>query len=163
MEDLLRTLFTLLDKKSMTLVTAESCTGGLLAATITHKAGASNYFERGYVTYSNQSKIDCLGVPEDTLNEHGAVSEETAEFMAKGALIKSHADLAVSITGIAGPDGGSEDKPVGTVFFGYALKGGSSGAIKHAFKGLREDIQKHAAHTALHHVIEILSEGEPHE
>ena len=104
------------------IATAESCTGGLVAAALTDVAGSSDVFERGFVTYSNAAKIEMLGVRPETLEAHGAVSEEVAREMADGALAHSHADIAVSITGIAGP-GGSEFKPEGRVCFGLARKG----------------------------------------
>jgi nicotinamide-nucleotide amidase len=157
-QDLIDRLFEKLKNKNMKLVTAESCTGGFLAALITRKAGASDIFDRGYITYSNQAKIDSLGVPEEIIEARGAVSEETAEAMAKGALENSEANLAVSITGIAGPSGGSDEKPVGLVYFGYALKGGSSGSIKHNFTGNRATIQAKAAETAIEHLLKILGE-----
>lgn len=156
MQDLVEKLAGLMQAKNITLVTAESCTGGLLAATITHRPGTSTMFERGFITYSNESKTDLLGVPKDVLDKYGAVSEETAQLMAQGALKNSKADLSVSITGIAGPDGGSEGKPVGLVYFGYALKGGSSGTVRHMFKGNRKEIQAEAAQTALKHLISVL-------
>lgn len=104
------------------LATAESCTGGMVAAALTDVAGSSDVFERGYVTYSNQAKIDLLGVQAQTLADHGAVSEEVAREMADGALAGAQVELAVSITGIAGP-GGSEHKPEGRVCFGLAMRG----------------------------------------
>ena len=106
----------------LTFTTAESCTGGMVAAALTDVAGSSDVFERGFVTYSNAAKIELLGVRPETLEAHGAVSEEVAREMADGALAHSHADIAVSITGIAGP-GGSEFKPEGRVCFGLARKG----------------------------------------
>ncbi len=106
------------------LVTAESCTGGLIAGLFTEIAGSSDVVERGYVTYSNAAKMSCLGVSEDLLAKHGAVSAEVARAMAQGALANSQADVAVSVTGVAGPGGGSAEKPVGLVHFGAALKGG---------------------------------------
>jgi nicotinamide-nucleotide amidase len=102
---------------SETLATAESCTGGLLAATLTAIPGSSDVFERGFVTYSNAAKSEMLGVPFWLIERHGAVSEDVARAMAGGALTHSHATLAVSVTGIAGPDGGSAEKPVGLVYF----------------------------------------------
>lgn len=158
MQTLVGQLTQLLKEKNMKLATAESCTGGLLATTITHRAGASEVFDRGYVTYSNQSKTDLLGVSEDMLKNHGAVSAEVAQTMAEGALNNSNAGLAVSITGIAGPDGGTDEKPVGTVFFGYALKGGSAGSLHHKFEGDREKIQTTATITALKHLIRVLKD-----
>ena len=102
--------------------TAESCTGGLIAAACTDLAGSSQWFERGFVCYSNDAKHELLGVPEHVLKRHGAVSEEVAAALARGALAASHAHLALSVTGIAGPGGGSPGKPVGTVCFGWALR-----------------------------------------
>jgi PncC family amidohydrolase len=156
MQDLVEHLTVLLKQKRFKLVTAESCTGGLLAATLTHRAGASDFFDRGFITYSNESKTEILNVPEDTLEKHGAVSAETAEAMATGALDNSRANLAVSITGIAGPDGGTTEKPVGLVYFGYALKGGSAGALEHKFEGSREEIQSQASTMAIKHLIQVL-------
>lgn len=158
MQDLVERLTFLLATKKMKLVTAESCTGGLLSATITHRPGASDVFERGFVTYSNEAKVELLNVHDTTLEKHGAVSSEIAEEMAVGALKTSHADLAISITGIAGPEGGSEDKPIGLVYFGFALKKKSSGSIEEHFKGSREKIQTAATMTALKHLISILEE-----
>ena len=109
--------------RGLRIATAESCTGGLIAGAITEIAGASDVFERGFVTYSNAAKIELLGVRTATLEATGAVSEETAAEMAAGALARSHADVAVSVTGIAGP-GGSEHKPEGRVCFGLATPGG---------------------------------------
>ena len=113
------------------IVTAESCTGGLLAGALTDIAGSSTVVDRGYVTYSNQAKHDVLGVPKDTIAAFGAVSRETAEAMVRGALGRANVDLAVSITGIAGPDGGSAEKPVGLVHFAAAS---SAGTLIHAEK-----------------------------
>lgn len=108
----------LLGEKGATVSTAESCTGGMIASTITNASGSSGVFERGYVTYSNEAKAEVLGVPEAMLSEHGAVSEPVVRAMAEGCLRASGADYAVSVSGIAGPTGGSEEKPVGTVYIG---------------------------------------------
>ena len=102
------------------IVTAESCTGGLIAGALTEPAGASDVFERGFVTYSNEAKQELLGVPADILAAHGAVSEATVEAMALGALARSQAQIALSVSGVAGPSGGAAAKPVGTVFFALA-------------------------------------------
>jgi nicotinamide-nucleotide amidase len=110
--------------RKLKIAAAESCTGGLVAATLTEIAGSSDVFERGFVTYSNEAKIAMLGVPAAVLEAHGAVSRETAEAMADGALAHAPADLAVSITGIAGPGGAVAGKPVGLVHFGGASRGG---------------------------------------
>lgn len=156
MQDLVEQLATLLEQKNMMLAVAESCTGGLLAATITHRPGTSKIFDRGFVTYTNDSKMEMLGVPEEILNNHGAVSGECAQAMAEGALKYSRAHLAVSITGIAGPDGGTESKPVGLVYFGYALRGGSAGSLSQNFSGNRNEIQTQSTMTALKHLITVL-------
>src|SRR6185369_3356279 len=117
-------LLDLCRSKRLKIAAAESCTGGLVAATLTEIAGSSDVFERGFVTYSNEAKQAMLGVPEATLASHGAVSRETAEAMAKGALAHAPADLAVSITGIAGPGGAVPGKPVGLVHFAAASRRG---------------------------------------
>jgi nicotinamide-nucleotide amidase len=119
-----RALLDLCRAKKLTIATAESCTGGLVAATLTEIPGSSDVVERGFVTYSDAAKTEMLGVPADVIARFGAVSRETAEAMAQGALAHSPADLAVSITGIAGPGGGSPDKPVGLVHFAAAAGGG---------------------------------------
>jgi len=124
--DRARALLDLCRRKSLKIAAAESCSGGLLAATLTEIPGSSDVFERGFVTYSNAAKATMLGVPEDTLERFGAVSRETAEAMAQGALAHSPADLAVSITGIAGPGGATPGKPVGLVHIGAARRGGQS-------------------------------------
>jgi len=158
MQDLVKSLSEFLIQKNMMIVTAESCTGGLLATALTHKAGASSYFDRGFITYSNEAKQEQLDVPESIIEEHGAVSEECAQAMAEGALKNSKAGISIAITGIAGPEGGTEEKPVGTVIFGYALKGGSNGSITHQFEGTRQQIQTQSAITALKSLITILSD-----
>lgn len=108
-----------------TIVTAESCTGGLVAGVLTAIAGSSDVVDRGFVTYTNQAKMDCLAVPAETLETYGAVSPQTAEAMANGALAASTATVSVSVTGVAGPGGGSVEKPVGLVQFGSANRGGA--------------------------------------
>lgn len=112
-------LTTLLKQFSLKISVAESCTGGNLSALLTQKSGASEYFERGFITYSNQAKIDMLGVNSSTLNEFGAVSEEIAAEMVRGVILHSSSDIGVAITGISGPTGGTKAKPVGTVCFGF--------------------------------------------
>ena len=111
-------------RASLKIATAESCTGGLVAGALTEIAGSSDVVDRGFVTYSNEAKHEMLGVPVATLEQHGAVSRETAEAMARGALGRATADLAVAITGIAGPGGGSPEKPVGLVHFAAASRTG---------------------------------------
>jgi nicotinamide-nucleotide amidase len=112
------------------LATAESCTGGLLAGACTSPAGASDWFDAGFVTYANAAKVGLIDVPEATLAMHGAVSAETAEAMARGALVRAGVDLAAAVTGIAGPSGGSAEKPVGTVWLGFAWRGASGGDVR---------------------------------
>ena len=129
-------------ERDISLVTAESCTGGLLSSLLTQEAGSSKWFDRGFVTYSNNSKIDSLGVQGETLENFGAVSQEVANEMSKGALKNSEANLGISITGIAGPDGGSLAKPVGTVYFSIASKKEVILEHKSDFKGSREKIRK---------------------
>jgi nicotinamide-nucleotide amidase len=119
-------LVALAKKAGLRLAAAESCTGGLVAAALTDIAGSSTVFERGFVTYSNESKVEMIGVAPQTLAAHGAVSAPTAREMAEGALARSRADLAVAITGIAGPGGGSAEKPVGLVHFACARRGGET-------------------------------------
>jgi len=116
-------LASLLQARGQSLATAESCTGGLIAASCTELAGSSAWFERGFVTYSNAAKTELLGVPAELIDRHGAVSEEVARAMAAGALTHSRADIAVAVTGIAGPTGGSDAKPVGTVWLAWAERG----------------------------------------
>jgi len=149
-----------LHKNKMRVVTAESCTGGWLAKQITDLAGSSAIFERGFVTYSNQSKQDMLGVSSSTLNTHGAVSEQVAAEMAQGALLNSQADIAVSITGIAGPDGGSKDKPVGMVCFGWVKTDDNNVKVETGmFDGDRDSIRAQAAHYALQGINELIAKN----
>lgn len=131
------------------LVTAESCTGGWVAQTVTAISGSSTWFDRGFVSYSNAAKIDMLGVSEATLARHGAVSEATARAMAQGALKNSRGDWAVAITGIAGPTGGSDEKPVGTVCFSWAQRDGGCEALTCQFVGDRAEVREQAVRLAL--------------
>jgi nicotinamide-nucleotide amidase len=146
-----------LHKNKMRVATAESCTGGWLAKQITDLAGSSAIFDRGFVTYSNQSKIDMLSVKPATLDKHGAVSEAVVIEMAQGALTHSQADIAVSISGIAGPDGGSAEKPVGTVCFGWQQTGKKVIVKTHIFEGGRDSIRAQAVDYALNGIDEIIS------
>ena len=123
------------------LATAESCTGGLIAATLTAVAGASDVLDRGFVTYTNEAKHDLIGVPMTTIEAHGAVSEEVARAMAEGALARSRATIAVSVTGLTGPGGGSAEKPVGTVCFGLAKTGEPAATERRVFPGDRAAIR----------------------
>lgn len=131
------------------LVTAESCTGGWVAQCITAIAGSSAWFDRGFVTYSNAAKQDMLGVPEATLSRHGAVSEATARAMAQGAIAHSRGDWAIAITGIAGPSGGTPDKPVGTVCFAWAQRDGGCEAQTCCFDGDRQAVREQSVIHAL--------------
>ena len=131
------------------LATAESCTGGWVAQTVTAIAGSSEWFDCGVVTYSNESKMALLGVAEDTLATHGAVSEATARAMALGAVKRSRADWAVAVTGIAGPTGGTPQKPVGMVCFAWAQRGGNCEALTCQFAGDRAGIREQAVRLAL--------------
>lgn len=160
MLDLVDQLSVLLNERGWKVVTAESCTGGLVAAAITKRPGSSSVFERGFTTYANEAKMECLGVSATTLDKFGAVSPETAQEMAEGALKNSHANISISITGIAGPDGGSDQKPVGLVYFGYSIKNGKAGAFGENFSGSREQIRSAAAKTALQLIIK-LAESSP--
>lgn len=138
------------------LATAESCTGGWIAKVCTDLAGSSGWFERGLVSYSNEAKQELLGVKASTLYQHGAVSEAVAAEMARGAVEHSRADCAVAVSGIAGPDGGSPDKPVGTVCFGWAMPGERLETETHLFPGDREAIRRATVATALVGVLERL-------
>jgi len=138
----------LLAKKAK-LAVAESCTGGLIAKLVTDIAGSSDWFERGLVTYSNASKQDLLGVAPEILRSFGAVSRETAEAMARGLLVMTPADWGVAVTGIAGPGGGSPEKPVGLVWFGWAHRSGKVDTESRQFDGSRAQIREAAAEAAL--------------
>jgi len=119
--------------RGLMVATAESCTGGMIAGTLTEVAGSSDVVDRGFVTYSNEAKHDMLGIPLDMINEHGAVSEPVAIAMAEGALRNSRADIAVSVTGVAGPGGGTDTKPVGLVHIACARRGGPTMHQRHVF------------------------------
>ena len=136
------------------LATAESCTGGLVAAALTAIAGASDVIDRGFVTYSNSSKMEMLGVPEEVLAAAGAISGETALAMAKGALGRAKVDLAVSVTCIAGPGGGTAEKPVGLVYLGVATKVASR-SERHNFSGDRGDVRRAAVIRSLQMLAEM--------
>jgi nicotinamide-nucleotide amidase len=135
------------------LATAESCTGGLIAAACTALAGSSDWFERGFVTYSNEAKTELIGVPAGLIAAHGAVSEPVARAMAEGALRHSRADIAVAVTGIAGPGGGSPEKPVGTVWLAWAVRGRTD-ARRLQLAGDREAVRQGTVSEALHSVRE---------
>lgn len=153
------TLIVKAKERGYRVATAESCTGGLVSAALTDIPGASDVFDRGFVTYSNAAKVDMLGVSEAILAVHGAVSAETAQAMAKGALDHSLADVAVAITGVAGPGGGTAQKPVGLVHFACAKRGGAVVALERRFGPLpRRDIRLAAVDQALDLLIAALSD-----
>jgi len=156
LEKLAERLGHLLLERGEWLAAAESCTGGWLAQSVTAIAGSSAWFDRGFVTYSNAAKIDMLGVPASTLERHGAVSEAVARAMAQGALANSGADWTVAITGIAGPGGGSLEKPVGTVCFSWAWKDGGCEARTCHFSGERATVREQAVVFALEGLLERL-------
>ena len=139
--------------QNIILTTVESCTGGLLAAQLTNIPGSSTWFDRGFITYSNQSKVDCVEVKKGTINKYGAVSQQTANEMALGAINNSQGNLGLSITGIAGPSGGSKMKPVGTVFFAIAKKENVIFEHQAFFDGNRVDIREKALLFALNQLL----------
>jgi nicotinamide-nucleotide amidase len=139
-----------LSERGVMCATAESCTGGMVAAAITDVAGSSAWFDRGFVTYANDAKCELLGVPAATIARHGAVSEATARAMAEGALARSRALIAVAVTGIAGPGGGSPEKPIGTVCFAWAVRDAPTQAATRRFDGDRAAVRRAAAVEALH-------------
>ena len=143
------TVVGLLRERGMKFATAESCTGGLIASRLTDVPGASEVFTHGWVTYANEAKNDQLGVPMEMIEAHGAVSEEVARAMAEGALRESGADISVSVTGIAGPGGGTEEKPVGTAWLGLAVKGEETVARKIFHPRNRKDFKESAKQSAL--------------
>ncbi|WP_416049684.1 CinA family protein [Cupriavidus basilensis] len=144
-----------LNEKSLLLATAESCTGGLVAAAITDVSGSSGWFERGFVTYSNEAKSTMLGVPAKLIRDHGAVSEEVARAMAEGALLNSRAQVALSITGVAGPTGGTPEKPVGMVCFGWSNRI-TTKVETQRYRGDRQQIRRQAAEYAIRGLLELV-------
>ena len=140
--------------RGLWLATAESCTGGWIAEAVTAIAGSSGWFDRGFVTYSNAAKADMLGVRDDTLESHGAVSEATVGEMAAGALARSRADLAVAVSGVAGPGGGSAAKPVGTVCLAWARRGAPTATTTVHLAGDRNAVRRQTVRLALQGVLE---------
>ncbi len=138
------------------LAVAESCTGGWLAKVCTDLPGSSTWFDRGFVTYSNEAKQEMLGVPKSIISEYGAVSEQTVEAMVRGVLNKSHAQWAIAISGVAGPGGGSEINPVGSVWFGWMNKEQNPMAIKKHFSGDRENVRQQSVEFALEELAKLL-------
>jgi nicotinamide-nucleotide amidase len=157
--DTAKALASLLETAGWKVALAESCTGGLVCATLTELAGSSNWFERGYITYSNQAKTECLGVPAELIESHGAVSEPVARAMAEGAQRNAKVKAAVSITGIAGPAGGSTEKPVGTVCFAWAIQGDEAVTTTYQtklFSGDRQAVRQQATAFALEELLTLL-------
>jgi nicotinamide-nucleotide amidase len=159
MDDLAKKVGERLKGERLLLATAESCTGGWAAQAMTAIGGSSEWFERGFVTYSNAAKQEMLGVSEKTIENHGAVSEETAREMALGAIARSKASISLSITGVAGPTGGSDAKPVGTVCFAWAREGGAVRSETRRFAGDREAVRRQSVVRALEGVLEVLAGG----
>jgi nicotinamide-nucleotide amidase len=149
-----------LKMRGLMLAAAESCTGGWVSEAITMVPGSSDWFERGFVTYTYISKREMLGVSSDTLGRHGAVSEPTAREMVTGALARSHAQVAVAVSGTAGPGGGTPDKPVGTVCFAWGNKGGPLTSETRHFAGDRESVRKQSVEHALKGVLRLI-ESDP--
>lgn len=148
-----------LRSRGLSLVAAESCTGGWVAKVVTDMAGSSQWFDRGFVTYTNAAKQEMLGVQETTLARFGAVSETTVREMAEGALRHSHGSVAVAISGIAGPGGGSAAKPVGMVCFAWAVAGGETVSRVVHFSGDREAVRRQAVEAALQGVLDVVAGG----
>ena len=146
--------------RQLVLATAESCTGGLIAAACTDLAGSSAWFERGFVSYSNAAKTDLLGVGAALIAQHGAVSEAVARAMALGAVARSAAQVAVAVTGVAGPTGGSASKPVGTVWFGFALPGQLVSEVR-LFDGDRAAVRQATVQHALQRLVELTKRVQP--
>lgn len=145
-----------LTQRGEKLCTAESCTGGLIAKTLTDLAGSSDWFDRGFVTYSNQAKTDMLSVPAPLIDRYGAVSEAVASAMLNGAIKHSEAEYAISVTGVAGPGGGSEEKPVGTVWIGVGCEDHQI-VRKYVFPGNRDAVRQAAMTTALNALMDMLA------
>ena len=150
-----------LKARQLMLATAESCTGGWIAAAVTMVPGSSEWLERGFVTYTYISKREMLGVKEATLDKHGAVSEEVVRQMIEGALARSHAQAAVAVSGVAGPAGGTPDKPVGTVCFAWGMKDGKPRSETKRFPGDREAVRRASVEHALKGVLALLASPAP--
>ena len=148
-----------LSAQGRTISTAESCTGGWVAKAITDIAGSSQWFDRGFVTYSDQAKIELLDVRADTLEQHGAVCAATVSEMAQGALTRSGADCSVAISGIAGPDGGSAERPVGTVWLAWCQRGADPKCVLQHYRGDREAVRRQAVVEALQGLLRICESG----
>ncbi|WP_093381457.1 CinA family protein [Variovorax sp. OV329] len=153
----------LLRERQWMMATAESCTGGLIAGACTDLAGSSEWFERGFVSYSNEAKNELLGVDAQLIATHGAVSEPVARAMAEGALAHSKTQAAVAVTGVAGPTGGSAEKPVGTVWFGWSVKGQPTRTERRRFDGDRAAVRAATVHYALQTLVQSISGTRPDE
>ncbi len=158
LQDLAQKLGLQMCAKKCLLATAESCTGGWVAQTVTAIAGSSAWFDRGFITYSNEAKCEMLGVSQQTLADEGAVSEATAKEMVSGVLKNSRATLGLAITGIAGPGGGSVEKPVGTVWIAWARRDGRCLVRRYCFEGERQLIRAQAVRQALHGAYDMATE-----
>lgn len=158
--ELIGLLAKLMLENGLFLATAESCTGGLIAAACTDMAGSSAWFERGFVTYSNAAKADMLGVDAALIAQHGAVSEPVARAMAFGAIRHSQTQVSVAVTGVAGPAGGSLDKPVGTVWFAWSVQG-SLHSERMCFKGDRADVRQATVRHAISKLLSLLEKNSP--
>ncbi|KAB2317821.1 CinA family protein [Betaproteobacteria bacterium SCN1] len=156
LHELAETLGRKLHARGWMLATAESCTGGWIGEVLTSIPGSSSFYERGFITYANAAKIELLGVPPDTIATYGAVSEETARAMAHGALVRSPVHAALSVSGIAGPGGGTREKPVGTVCYGWALNDGTLMSSTCRLDGDRTEIRSRAVAAALRGMIELV-------
>lgn len=159
MSTLAQEIGTLLLERGEFVATAESCTGGLIAKLLTDIAGSSQWFERGVITYSNLAKQELLDVPEDIINDTGAVSDSTAQCMVEGLLMSSPADWGIAVTGIAGPTGGTKAKPVGTVWIGWLHRGSDPVVRSFHFNGDREQVREQTAQTALGELLKFLREA----
>ncbi len=157
MTDIIEKVSKKLHENRLSVVSAESCTGGWVAKKFTDLAGSSTIFDRGFVTYSNQAKQDMLGVSTEALDSYGAVSEQVVIEMVEGALKNSQADIALSISGIAGPEGGTKEKPVGTVCFGWMKRGNKAHVQTIILEGDRDDIRRQAVDYSLNGVLKIIA------
>ena len=156
-DQLVQQLSELLSERDWKIATVESCTGGMISESITRKPGSSDWFERGFVTYSNDAKQELVGVSSESLRDHGAVSSAVAREMAMGGIQSSRADLAVSVTGVAGPDGGTEEKPVGTVWIAWADRNGKVIDQEYLFSGDRQQVRLASAQSAFAGAIKFLN------
>ena len=155
--NIIKELSACLIAKKIFLVTAESCTGGMVSTFCTSQAGSSAWFYGAFVTYHNQAKVDFLGVKEQTLKQFGAVSKQTVEQMCAGALNKSKADCVIAVSGVAGPGGGTEINPVGSVWIGVQIKGNKARISKYHFSGNRESIRKQTVYQSLKNLLLLLA------